>query len=348
MAPTAENDNGAATPPIWQSLVAGSAGGFFNTVVGHPLDTVKVRLQMGNKTALWGGLYAGVGSRMAGVVPDWIACYSGYTLGKRIEYPLWVPSSVCSFAAGCIAGFMGGLVLCPFDAVKITAQSRGMSTRQAVNFLGPKGLFSGFGATMVWSVPSQGVFYLAYDNALRQRHDHSFTSCVVAGGLAGCAEWALVLPLDTVKTRVQSGTSPDFLTAFSDIRRLHGAKGFYRGFGPVMLRAFPASGAALGGIYMVETQFAKSDELARAVLREQSTPNKATSSAEHGQKGGGEIAEERRKQLAATDVLPGPAESGLVGGEAATGGIAAAGSSEPLHDPRSDFALKRRTTVTGS
>lgn len=69
---------------------------------------------MGSKTGLWSGLYAGVGSRMAGVVPDWIACYAGYTLGKRIEYPSWVPSEACSFGAGCIAGFLGGLVLCPF------------------------------------------------------------------------------------------------------------------------------------------------------------------------------------------------------------------------------------------
>ena len=29
--------------PLWESLVAGSAGGFANTLVGHPLDTVKVR-----------------------------------------------------------------------------------------------------------------------------------------------------------------------------------------------------------------------------------------------------------------------------------------------------------------
>lgn len=42
MVATDGGDGVAATPPIWQSLVAGSAGGFCNTVVGHPLDTVKV------------------------------------------------------------------------------------------------------------------------------------------------------------------------------------------------------------------------------------------------------------------------------------------------------------------
>jgi len=29
-------------PPLWQAVVAGSAGGVANTIVGHPLDTLKV------------------------------------------------------------------------------------------------------------------------------------------------------------------------------------------------------------------------------------------------------------------------------------------------------------------
>jgi hypothetical protein len=32
-------------------------------------------------------------------------------------------------------------------------------------------LLLSLGATMVWSVPSQGVFYTAYDAALRQRNN---------------------------------------------------------------------------------------------------------------------------------------------------------------------------------
>ena len=128
--------------PLWQVFIAGSAGGFANTVVGHPLDTVKVdklisqnvvshltlilqpdinkvRLQTGNDKFLWKGLYSGIGSRMAGVVPDWIACYCGDKIGKRIEYPDWVSAPARSFGAGCLAGFLGGLILCPFDAVKM-------------------------------------------------------------------------------------------------------------------------------------------------------------------------------------------------------------------------------------
>jgi hypothetical protein len=290
---------------------------------------------------------------MAGVVPDWIACYCGYTIGKRLEYPKWVPASVQSFGAGCLAGFLGGVILCPFDAVKIRAQNEKLRTVEAMRILGFQGLFSGFGATMIWSVPSQGIFYLAFDCALKVdwlslnpsrnfqellhklfrspksvgevdadetkgkvvgrperttiscsitaartvgssgrvdegeppilardesgSRDHEgrtgslsksgnrkgsalsgFISAFIAGGLAGIAEWIVALPLDTAKTRVQSGKVADgggFFAACRDIFVQQGVRGFYRGFGPVLIRAFPASGAALGGIYLVENIF---------------------------------------------------------------------------------------------
>jgi hypothetical protein len=85
-----------------------------------------------------------------------------------------------------------------------------------------------------------------------------FTTAFIAGGLAGIAEWTVSLPLDTIKTRVQSGegtASSGFYSACINIYESQGARGFYRGIGPVMLRAFPASGAALGGIHIVEQIF---------------------------------------------------------------------------------------------
>jgi len=305
--------------PLWQSLVAGTAGGVCNTLVGHPLDTVKVRLQTGQKKGLWKGLYSGVGSRMAGVIPDWIACYIGYSFGKRIEYPKWVTCDMKSFSAGCIAGFLGGLVLTPFDSVKIHAQNHNVSTLKAVRQLGPRGLFRGFCATMVWSVPSQAVFFLAFDVGLRECQNYekrrqrdlsgsaakaaakkdagaiagaasssgappafngglshwdggalasalgsalppAFWCPLMAGGLAGGAEWLVTLPLDTVKTRVQAGESAGFLSGTRDVVRAYGLRGLFKGFVPTMLRAFPCSAAAFGGIALVEEWFDRHDK----------------------------------------------------------------------------------------
>ena len=79
-----------------------------------------------------------------------IACYLGYSIGKRLDYPPGAPKYLDSLVAGCLAGVMGGVVLCPFDAVKIVAQNHNCSTVAAVRRLGAAGLFSGFWATMIW------------------------------------------------------------------------------------------------------------------------------------------------------------------------------------------------------
>jgi hypothetical protein len=207
-------------------------------------------------------------------------------------------------------------VVTPFDAVKIVAQKFGCSSLAAAKRLGPAGLFAGFGATMIWSVPSQGVFFVAYDWALdlhaergkeeeqRGREERAdkqkklkddslqddaaaaaaaaqvqaaaaapvsafaqaaarmpalppgFLGSCFAGGWAGVAEWGFALPLDTVKTRVQAGDSPSFKAALKDVVNLHGPLGLYKGFVPVMARAFPSSAAAMAGIHLTETYFA--------------------------------------------------------------------------------------------
>ena len=72
-----------------------------------------------------------------------------------------------------------GLVICPFDAVKIRAQTRGdLGTWGAARSLGFRGLWAGLPATMIWSVPSQGVFWMAHDVSVDAMKDGR---CVFGG-----------------------------------------------------------------------------------------------------------------------------------------------------------------------
>ena len=67
-------------PPLWQAVIAGSVGGLCCTVVGHPFETIKVRLQTGSNTRnLFRNLYAGILSPIAGVTPIWAVSYSSWT-----------------------------------------------------------------------------------------------------------------------------------------------------------------------------------------------------------------------------------------------------------------------------
>ena len=64
-----------------------------------------------------------------------------------------------------------------------------------------------------------------------------------AGGLAGTAEWAAIMPIDTIKTRYTMAAGTPLRAVVREIMKEGGLVGFYRGFVPTMLRAFPANGA---------------------------------------------------------------------------------------------------------
>jgi len=70
---------------------------------------------------------------------------------------------------------------------------------------------------------------------------------VAAGGLTGVCYWLSCYPIDVAKARImaQADVSPPqyrgIRDAFADIYRTQGLKGFFRGFTPCVLRAFPAN-----------------------------------------------------------------------------------------------------------
>ena len=100
----------------------------------------------------------------------------------------------------------------------------------------------------------------------------STLAVLLAGGLAGVANWVVALPIDAVKSRMQfealggtgagAGAGAESLSMRAVAMRLYregGAKAFFRGFAPVLLRAFPANAACF---FAMETSRAWLDRLA--------------------------------------------------------------------------------------
>ena len=81
----------------------------------------------------------------------------------------------------------------------------------------------------------------------RRRRDELLAS-IAAGGLSGTLSWAIVYPLDLIKTRIQSlphdcrAREWGMVSVGSDVVRRHGWRALYRGFGITMMRAFPVNG----------------------------------------------------------------------------------------------------------
>ena len=73
------------------------------------------------------------------------------------------------------------------------------------------------------------------------------TANFLAGGFCSFFYWTFAMPADNVKSRVQ-GASLQVPVGVSEaartIYREAGFRGFYRGFGVCMLRAFPTNAAA--------------------------------------------------------------------------------------------------------
>lgn len=72
-----------------------------------------------------------------------------------------------------------------------------------------------------------------------------------AGGVSGVCYWGATYPLDVIKSRMQAQEvgRPVYSNMRDCVRKTYqayGLRGFFRGIGPCLLRAFPTNAAAFG------------------------------------------------------------------------------------------------------
>mmetsp|Transcript_22578 Transcript_22578/g.35961 ORF Transcript_22578/g.35961 Transcript_22578/m.35961 type:complete len:266 (-) Transcript_22578:945-1742(-) len=223
-------------------ILAGTAGGFAQVVAGHPLDTIKVRLQTqqpgpdgklpfngmvdcAKKTfAKEGpaGLYKGAASPLLGAMAHNAAVFFSYGQAKSLTGANVTGAELYKyFFAGSIAAVAITVVETPVDLLKIKLQSQvGKGEYNGVfdaagklsKAHGIRGLYQGFSATMLRNVPCFGLYFMGsefgYRLACKPGETHSasqvFIGGLVGGACAGGAFWGLPYPLETIKTRMQS------------------------------------------------------------------------------------------------------------------------------------------------
>lgn len=118
-----------------KNLIAGGFGGMCLVASGHPLDTIKVRLQTmprpvpGQVPLYTGaldcakkiiskegflGLYRGMGAPLIGVTPMYMVCFGGFALGQMIQFSPNKPLSLSQiFNAGMLAGLCTTAIMAP-------------------------------------------------------------------------------------------------------------------------------------------------------------------------------------------------------------------------------------------
>ncbi|CAJ0579800.1 unnamed protein product, partial [Mesorhabditis spiculigera] len=270
------------------------AGGACTVIVGHPFDTVKVRLQTmprpppGQPPLFTGALdcakqtvaregfkalYKGMSAPLAGVSPLFAVFFGGCAVGKYIQQknPEDEMTFVQNMNSGALAGVFTTVIMAPGERIKclLQVQSAGHGP-SGVHYDGPldvvkklykqggiASIYKGTCATLLRDIPASAAYLSVYEflkKSFSGDTDKKLSpgAVLLAGGLAGIANWSVCIPADVLKSRLQTapeGKYPDGIRGvFKEVMREEGPKGLFKGFTPVMLRAFPANAACFFGL----------------------------------------------------------------------------------------------------
>ena len=280
----------------------------------HPLDTVKARLQAPGGTALYRGLVAGLRTTVAseglaglyrgfpvvvvGGTPATCLYLTSYDISKRWCDPskpgpfFHTPPAAIHLLCGMLAETVCCVVFVPVDVVKERLQVQRSGTAAASAAIPPvyrgsfdalrtiaategvKGVYRGYGATLLSFGPFSGFYFMFYEQlkglALVQSVSPGeaptpLATLACASGAGALAAW-VTSPLDMAKLRmqvergattaamggagggrraapVQELQYPTFLRSIKHIFRTEGAAGLWRG--SVARMAFTAPNTAI-------------------------------------------------------------------------------------------------------
>jgi len=271
-----------------KNFLSGGFGGMCLVFAGHPFDLIKVRIQTSNQysgvidcvkqtVAKDGvkGLYRGMTAPLIGVTPIFAVCFWGYDQGQRIVR--WVsgmqPTEQLSLLQIAIAGGYSAIpttiIMTPAERIKCILQVQGGATE--VKYKGPldvvravwreggiPAFYKGTVGTLVRDVPGSVAYFGAYEFFKRmltpkgsKPEELKPLPIIIAGGMAGIANWSVAIPGDVIKSRMQTappGTYKGFIDCVTQLLRNEGTSALFKGLGPAMLRAFPANAACFLGV----------------------------------------------------------------------------------------------------
>ena len=112
---------------------------------------------------------------------------------------------------------------------------------------GVLGLWRGFVPTLGMRLAGLPAYFGGYEFSkqmlVKPGEQATSLELLLSGGIAGIAFWSVIFPLDTLKTKMQSNSNHkgSFFSSVTGVWKSEGAAGFYKGFLPCILRAFPAN-----------------------------------------------------------------------------------------------------------
>ncbi|KZP34442.1 mitochondrial carrier [Athelia psychrophila] len=178
--------------------------------------------------------------------------------------------------AGVAAGLANGVVSGPVEHIRIRLQTQSDKNRlysgpfDAIKKIysahGIAGIYKGQGVTLLREATGYGVYFMAYEKLMQRemaqkgikREEISASHAVLYGAAAGYVLWAVIYPIDMIKSRIQTdgfslATGQKYKSALDCVRtvwRSDGIGAFTRGLGPTLIRSPFANGATFLGFEM--------------------------------------------------------------------------------------------------
>lgn len=235
-------------------FISGGFGGICTVISGHPLDTIKVRLQTmpvpgPKELPLYNGtldctrktiaqegirgLYKGMGAPLCGVAPIFAISFYGYGLGKQLikksDDEQLTPLKL--FYAGAFSGIFTTIIMAPGERIKCLLQIQQNDinpkykgpidcAKQLYKEGGIKSIYKGTCATLLRDIPASGMYFMTYEclkNWLTPEGGNlGIGATIVAGGFAGIANWIVGMPPDVLKSRLQSAPEGTYKRGIRD------------------------------------------------------------------------------------------------------------------------------------
>eukprot|EP01031_Cornospumella_fuschlensis_P030464 gene30464-36820_t len=181
------------TSNMYVDVLAGTLGGITVTVMGHPFDTTKTRLQTAppgfysgtmdcvKKTFHWEGLrgfYSGIVSPLSGQMLFRATSFTTYFNTVKLMQPSdqILPTASELFKAGAVTGLVISFIECPIDLLKTKLQVQIFKSRShakvvpryrtvtecaryIVGNYGYSTLWRGLSATIIRNIPANALFF---------------------------------------------------------------------------------------------------------------------------------------------------------------------------------------------
>lgn len=265
-------------------FIGGLVAGVAESLVGHPLDTIRVRI-MSQKFANIGGTfsqlskgfssYEGICSLYRGTTSELLSAALGgsilFGVNNVFKILLRVGANEEGVTPGLVlaavgTGIVDATLYKPLEVIKLRQQASMhdssflQSAKEVWASGGLTALYRGMWPAVIREAIGSAAFFAAYELTKtrlchmtgKSVHKAGNDIILASGGVAGFAYVLVAHPFETMAVLIQldDAKSPQYRNlrdCFSQVVRERGVLGLYRGVTPTLIRAFPAYAAAFLG-----------------------------------------------------------------------------------------------------